>query len=132
MEIQDEDRICFKSHYFLDDESARLLSEQITRARSRTNKEKARLLLLRADTLVDRGYISQREKVGKFFVTHWGYLSGVGYKRITPIKNFTIFHHVARTSDSTLLAWVHSSVWDSQLFEYSKLVMCPGTRCSRY
>ena len=39
MEFQEEDRICFKYHYYLSGESLRKLSEQIKRAHSTTNKE---------------------------------------------------------------------------------------------
>ena len=59
MEFPDEDRFWFQSHYFLDADSAPMLSELITRARSTTNKEKARHILMRADCLVYRGYLSQ-------------------------------------------------------------------------
>ena len=65
MEFQDEDRICFQSHYFLDDESARKLSYLNARARTTTNKEKGRSLVMRANSLVYRGYLCQLEKVGE-------------------------------------------------------------------
>ena len=51
MEFQGEDRICFKYHSYLSDECAGKISDTITRARSRTNKEEARYLMSRADTL---------------------------------------------------------------------------------
>ena len=68
MEFEAEDLTCFKNHYFFDDESARQLSHLIGRARSTTNNEKARHLLMRADTLVYRGYLSQLEKVDEFYL----------------------------------------------------------------
>ena len=66
MEFQDEDRIFFKSHYLLDDETEQKLSELFKRARSTSNKEQARCLLMRADTLVNRGYLAQLGKLGEF------------------------------------------------------------------
>ena len=63
MEFEEEDRICCKGHYFLDDASARRLSDLITGAPSTTNNDKAKHILMRADTLAYRGYLSQVEKV---------------------------------------------------------------------
>ena len=71
MEFQDEDRICFKYHYYLSDESARKLSELIKSARSTTNKEKAKHLLSSADTFVYREYLTQRWKVDDLFLCPW-------------------------------------------------------------
>ena len=107
MDCEDEDRICFKYHYYLRDESARKLSELIQRARSTTNKQEPRHLLSRADTLIYREYLTQRWKVGDLFLCPWEQIKLGGYKRIPPLKTFKIFHHVARTSDSNLLARVH-------------------------
>ena len=76
MEFEDEDRICFKNHYFLDADSAQKLSYHITRAPSTTNKENARDLLMRTDTLVYRRYLSQIDKVGEYFLDTTGI--GVG------------------------------------------------------
>ena len=67
MEFEDEDGICFKNHYFLDEVSARKLRDIIPRAHLTTNKEHARHLLMRADTVVYRVYLSQLLMVGEFF-----------------------------------------------------------------
>ena len=51
MDFDDEDRICFKSLYYLDDLIHQKISELIERARTATNKHRARRLLAWADSL---------------------------------------------------------------------------------
>ena len=57
MEFQDEDQICFKSHYFLDEKIEQKLSEINKSASSTTNKEQVTGLLTRADTLAYKAYL---------------------------------------------------------------------------
>ena len=62
------DRLCSKSHYFLDDEKAQKVSDLIKKARAAPTKQKARRYLDWADSLVWRGHMNQLEKVVEFFL----------------------------------------------------------------
>ena len=65
MDFDDEDRICFKSLYNLDDETHQQITEMSKRARTTTNNHQARRLLDWADSLAYIGYIAQIEMVGE-------------------------------------------------------------------
>ena len=65
MDFRNEDLECFKSHYYLDAETHQKILEISERARTATNKHRARRLLDWADSLAYKGYIAQIELVGE-------------------------------------------------------------------
>ena len=68
MDFRDEDLECFKSHYYLDDETHQKILEIIERARTATNKHRARRLLDWADYLTFKAVIAEIEMVGEFLL----------------------------------------------------------------
>ena len=64
MDFRDEDLECFKSHYYLDDETHQKILEIIERAHTAPNKHRARRLLDWADSLTNNAIISDIEMVG--------------------------------------------------------------------
>ena len=68
MDFRDEERECLKSHYYLDDETHQKIFELIERARSATNKHRARRLLDWADSLTYNAIIAEIEMVGGFLL----------------------------------------------------------------
>ena len=68
MNFREEDRICLKSLYYLDEETHQKITNLFKRARTTTNRQQARGLLDWADSLSDRAYIAEIEMVGEFFL----------------------------------------------------------------
>ena len=68
MDFDDEDRICFKSLDYLDDETHQKITELIQRARTTTNKQQARSLLSWADSMTYNAVIAVIEMVGEFLL----------------------------------------------------------------
>ena len=66
MDFRDEERECFKSHYYLVDETHQKILEIIERARSTTNKHRARRLLNWSDSLTYNAVIAEIDMVGEF------------------------------------------------------------------
>ena len=65
MDFRHEERECFISHYYLDDETHQKILEIIERDRTTTNKHRARGLLDWPDSIEYKGYIAQIELVGE-------------------------------------------------------------------
>ena len=61
MDFDDENRISFKTHYQLDDQTHQQLTELMQRARTTTNKDQASSLLDWADSLAYRYYCANRD-----------------------------------------------------------------------
>ena len=68
MDFRDEERECFKSHYYLDDETHQKILEILERARTATNKNRASRLLDWADSLTYNAIIVLIEMVGEFLL----------------------------------------------------------------
>ena len=57
MDFDDEVRICFKTHYYLDDETYQKITELIKTARTTINYHQSKRQLVWADSLASKGYI---------------------------------------------------------------------------
>ena len=68
MDFREEDRECFKSHYYLDDGAHQKITALIKRARTTTNKNQARCLLDWADSLRYKAIIAEIEMGAEFLL----------------------------------------------------------------
>ena len=59
MEVEELDRVCVNYRFILNGENSKKLSAIVARARSTTNKEEARHVRTKANTLVVREILSQ-------------------------------------------------------------------------
>ena len=89
MDFREEDRMSFRSNYYLDDETHQKITELIKRARTTRNKHQARGLLDWADSLTYRTYFAEIEMVNEFLLDSSDEIKGY---RFQPSK----FNHVAR------------------------------------
>ena len=64
MHIDELDPLCVNYRFILNDENSRKFTDLLTRARATPNKEEARHVRTKADTIVFRDLLSQLDKIG--------------------------------------------------------------------